>query len=103
MRVITAKPVTHQLANTYQPNMVLNQWVSMLITQSQAAMEELAPKNTRNQAERPRLLYHQDVPPSRSSEIMFWRILEKNQYHKPKNNTIRPMKKIGKLPPFKGQ
>jgi hypothetical protein len=50
-KVINASAVTHQLANIYQPNMVLNQCVSILIIQSHADTEELTAKNNQEPAE----------------------------------------------------
>src|SRR5690606_6471979 len=89
--VMNARPVTHQLEKTYQPNIVLNQCVSMLMIQSHAATEELTAKNTRNQADSERLRNQYDVEGSRSSASMFLRIWMKNQYQRPKNKTMRKM------------
>src|ERR1051325_5515362 len=61
IQVMVARAVTHQLANTYQPNMVENQCVSMLITQSHAAIDELTPKMIRNTVETTRFLYQYSV------------------------------------------
>ena len=67
IKVISARVVTHQLAKTYQPNMVLNQCVSIDITQSQAAMEEVTAKIIKNTADSFLILYQEAVPPSKSS------------------------------------
>src|SRR5688572_15724596 len=95
IQVITASPVTHQLANTYHPNIVLNQCVSILITQSHAAIDELTPKKMRNTVDNTTFLRQKEVEPSRSSASIFFRIMIKNQYHPPKNNTILKRKNIG--------
>ena len=67
MYVIKARAETHQLAKTYHPNMVLNQCVSIDITQSQAAMDEVIAKITKNTADNFLILYQEAVPPSKSS------------------------------------
>src|SRR5687768_2723533 len=98
MNVMNARAVTHQLANIYQPNMVLNQCVSMLMIQSQADTEELTAKNNRNQVERPLALsqYFVVTPLSRSSESICLLIQVKNRYHMPKKITMRAIKNTGK-------
>src|SRR5690606_18395557 len=83
--------------------MVLNQCVSMLMIQSQAATEELTAKNTRNQADSERLRNQYDVDGSRSSASIFFRICTKHQYQRPKNSTMRKRQKSGKLPEASGQ
>src|ERR671913_43340 len=103
MSVITASPVTHQLAKTYHPNIVLNQCVSMLITQSHAAIEELTPKKIRNTVESTTFFFQKEVEGCKSSASMFLRIIMKNQYHTPKNSTILKMKNMGKVPAANGQ
>ena len=57
-----AKPDTHQLEKTYQPNIVLNQCVSIDNTQSQADIEDDTAKNTKNQAAELRIFFHRVVP-----------------------------------------
>src|SRR6187551_1842352 len=93
---MAARPVTHQLAKTYQPNMVENQCVSMLITQSHAHTDELTAKKIRKYADVTRVLDQYDVPPFRSSPLIFLRIMIKNQYQTTKKMIIRARKNAGK-------
>src|SRR6267154_950179 len=103
MSVITDKPVTHQLANIYHPNMVLNQCVSMLMIQSQADTEDETANIIRKIAESLRAVYQCSIEPSTSSASISFLIQLRNKYHKPKKITILATKKIGKLPAAIGQ
>src|SRR5919112_1028930 len=67
-RAMAAMPDTHHEANTYQPNMVLNQCVSTDITQSQADIDDVTAYNTRNKAEALMLRWNHTVPPNWSSD-----------------------------------
>src|SRR5260221_2918672 len=103
INVITDKPVTHQLAKIYQPNIVLNQCVSILITQSQAETEDDTAKIIRKMAESLRAAYQCSVEPSISSASISFLIHVKNKYQRPKNTTILRIKNAGKLPAANGQ
>ena len=60
---MTAMPETNQPEKTYQPNMVLNQWVSMDMSQSHAITDELTAKNTTKTVETLRIFHQRAVPP----------------------------------------
>ena len=67
IKVIADKPATNQDANTYHPNSVENQCVSIDITQSQAAIEEDTAKKIKKNADQLLILYQEEVPPIISS------------------------------------
>jgi hypothetical protein len=52
MSVIITRPLIHIPEKIYQPKIVLNQWVSMLMTQSQLKVVDVYPNITRKMAAR---------------------------------------------------